>query len=246
MKKTMLALAIAALSPVAAQADLLFTVGAKASIWAADPSGQLDDGVSTGSDGLNLKGENGDQITLYFEHPLPMIPNVQLKKTSLSVTGNGTVNVNFNNQAFNGDVHSKLDVSHTDYTLYWGLPIPFVDINFGLTGRKFAGSASVASSSQTESVDIDLMLPMAYGAVSISTPFGVYASADINYIALGDNKLSDISYGLGYNLPVPVVDLGLEAGYRKMKMATDPDDTDVELDVDLKGMYYGLALSVGF
>ena len=33
MKKTAIAAALLALTPVAAQADLLFTVGAKASVW---------------------------------------------------------------------------------------------------------------------------------------------------------------------------------------------------------------------
>ena len=36
MKKTALAAAILAMAPVAAQADLLFTVGAKASVWNAE------------------------------------------------------------------------------------------------------------------------------------------------------------------------------------------------------------------
>lgn len=245
MKKTVLAVAIAAMAPVAAQADLLFTIGAKASIWAAEPAGQLDDGVSVEEDGLNLKSENGEQITLFFEHPVPLIPAVQIKSTSLEMTGSGTVDINFAGQAFNEDVTSVMDISHTDYTLYWGLPIPFVDINFGLTGRQFDGVASVSSDSQSETVDLDFMLPMGYAAVKVNTPFGIYAAADINYVAMGDNKISDMSYGLGYTLPIPVVDLGLEAGYRKLNMTTDPDDVDIEMDVDIDGLYYGLSLSVG-
>jgi outer membrane protein len=126
------------------------------------------------------------------------------------------------------------------------LPIPFVDINFGLSGRQFDGYAEVKSSTQTEQVDLDFVLPMVYGELKIDTPFGVYASADINYVGYGDNKLSDVSYGLGYTLPIPVVDLGLEAGYRQMTLKTDPDDTDIETDLDISGVYYGASLSVGF
>ena len=233
MKKTVIAVALVALAPLSAQADLLFTVGAKASIWNAEPTGQIDTDVSVEEDGLNLEKENGQQITVFFEHPVPFIPNVKIKQTSLEVSGSGNVAV---------------DLSHTDLTLYWGLPlpIPFVDINFGLSGRQFDGYAEVKSSTQTEHVDLDFVLPMVYGELKIDTPFGIYASADINYVGYGDNKLSDVSYGLGYTLPIPVVDLGLEAGYRKMTLKTDPDDTDIETDLDISGVYYGASLSVGF
>jgi outer membrane protein len=248
MKKTVIAVALMALAPLSAQADLLFTVGAKASIWNAEPTGQIDTDVSVEEDGLNLEKENGQQITVFFEHPVPFIPNVKIKQTNLEVSGSGSVAVNFNDQTFTGATDSTVDLSHTDLTLYWGLPlpIPFVDINFGLSGRQFDGYAEVKSSTQTEHVDLDFVLPMVYGELKIDTPFGIYASADINYVGYGDNKLSDVSYGLGYTLPIPVVDLGLEAGYRKMTLKTDPDDTDIETDLDISGVYYGASLSVGF
>src|SRR5690606_7080198 len=115
MKKTALAAAILAMAPVAAQADLLFTVGAKASVWNAEATGQLDDGLSVEEDGLNLDSDNGNQITVFFEHPLPFIPNVKLKQTALEVEGDGNITVgNFAGQNINGDVNTKLDLAHTD------------------------------------------------------------------------------------------------------------------------------------
>ncbi|MEL7400789.1 MAG: hypothetical protein AAFN68_09490, partial [Pseudomonadota bacterium] len=71
MKKTAIAALLAAMTPMAAQADLLFTVGAKASIWNAEPTGQLDADVSVEDDGLNLDSENGQQLEVYFDHPVP-------------------------------------------------------------------------------------------------------------------------------------------------------------------------------
>jgi len=43
MKKTALAIAVLAMTPFAAQADLLFTVGAKASVWNTESKGDLDE-----------------------------------------------------------------------------------------------------------------------------------------------------------------------------------------------------------
>jgi len=250
MKKTALAVAVLALSPVAAQADLLFTLGAKASVWDTEPSGSLDKGVSVEGDGLDIDSDSGNQISVFFEHPVPFLPNIKVRNTSLELEGKGNIDATFADQDFTGDVVSTLDLSHTDLTLYWGLPlpVPFLDINFGINGRQFDGKAEVTAvdGARSESVDLDFVLPMLYGEIKVDTPFGVYGNIDVNYIGYGDNKMSDMSYGLGYVLPIPVVDLGLEAGYRKINLQTDPDDVDIDADVDVDGMYFGASLSVGF
>ena len=249
MKKTAIAALLVAMTPMAAQADLLFTVGAKASIWNAEPTGQLDADVSVEDDGLNLDSENGQQLEVYFDHPVPFVPNLKLKQTSLELEGDGSINAQFGDQPFSEDVTSTFDLSHTDLTLIWGLPlpVPFVDVNFGLTARQFDGVAEVTGATAgTESVDLDFMMPLLYGEVEISTPFGLYGQADVNYIGYGDNKLMDLSYGLGYDLPIPVVDLGLEAGYRSITLETDEDLADIETDLEVKGAYFGANFSVGF
>ncbi len=250
MKKTAIAAFLLAMTPVAAQADLLFTVGAKASVWNAEAGGQIDEGVSVEKDGLNIDSDNGQQLTVFFEHPLPFIPNLKLKQTSLELDGDGNINAQFADQTFNENVASTLDLSHSDLTLYWGLPlpVPFVDINFGLTARQFDGVAEVSgkTTSVNESVDLDFMMPLVYGEVKIDSPFGLYASADINYIGMGGNKLSDISYGIGYDLPIPVVDIGLEAGYRSINLKADKDLADIDTDFDVSGAYFGASLALGF
>ncbi|PHS64250.1 MAG: hypothetical protein COB09_07650 [Thalassobium sp.] len=250
MKKTAIAAFLLAMTPVAAQADLLFTVGAKASIWNAEAGGQIDEGVSVENDGLNLDSDNGQQLTVFFEHPLPFIPNLKLKQTSLELKGDGNINATFADQTFNENVNSTLDLSHSDLTLYWGLPlpVPFVDVNFGLTARQFDGVAEVSGKTTTvnESVDLDFVMPLVYGEVKINSPFGLYASADVNYIGMGGNKLSDISYGIGYDLPIPVVDIGLEAGYRSINLKADKDLADIDTDFDVSGTYFGASLALGF
>ena len=249
MKKTALAAFVLAMAPVAAQADLLFTLGAKASVWNAEAAGQIDDGVSVEDDGLNLDSDNGQQLTVFFEHPLPVVPNFKLKQTSLELKGDGSIDAQFGDITFNESVTSAIDLSHNDLTLYWGLPLPlpFIDINFGLTARQFDGTAEVTGTNAgTERVDLDIVLPLVYGELKLNTPFGIYAGADLNYIGMGDNKLSDMSAVIGYDLPVPVVDIGVEAGYRSMTLQTDEEDADIAADVDVKGMFFGASLSLGF
>ncbi|MEE3160567.1 MAG: hypothetical protein VX283_06660, partial [Pseudomonadota bacterium] len=126
MKKTALAAFLVAMTPVAAQADLLFTVGAKANSWTAEPSGELDEGVSADGENncLGLDSNSGTNITLFFEHPVPVVPNVRLRQTGLEMDGSGFLTADFNGIGYAEQVESDLDLSHTDATLYWGLPLP--------------------------------------------------------------------------------------------------------------------------
>lgn len=250
MKKTAIAAFLVAMTPVASHADLLFTVGAKASMWSPEPSGQIDEGVSVdgSTNGLGLDGDSGTQLTVFFEHPVPMLPNVRLRQTSLEMTGDGTLLTEFNGQVFAGDIDSELDLSHTDATFYWGvpLPVPYVDINFGLTARMFDGYALVESDVQSEEVDLDFAMPMGFLEAQVGSPFGLYAQAEINAIGYDGNSLTDMSFVLGYDLPVPVVDLGLEVGHRSLSMKTNKDTTDIETDFDVTGLFYGASFAVGF
>ncbi|MED5440994.1 MAG: TIGR04219 family outer membrane beta-barrel protein [Pseudomonadota bacterium] len=252
MKKTALAAFLVAMTPVAAQADLLFTVGAKANSWTAEPSGELDEGVSADGEnnGLGLDSNSGTNVTLFFEHPVPVVPNVRLRQTSLEMDGSGFLTADFNGIGYLEQVDSDLDLSHTDATLYWGLPlpVPYVDINLGLTARMFGGEAIVEgqTTGRREEVELDFTLPMGFVEAQVGTPFGIYAAAEINAIGYDGNSLTDTVLTLGYDLPVPVVDLGLEVGHRALSMKTNKDTTDIETDFDVSGIFYGASFAVGF
>ena len=249
--KKLLAIAIAAATPMMAQADLLFTVDAGASMWNAEASGDVDGGVDVGKDGLNLDSENNNVLYVSFEHPIPVIPNVKIKKTDLDLTGEGKTNYSFLNQNFTGDTDSQFDLSHTDLTLYWGvpLPIPFFDINFGLTARQFDGIVSVTekTSQTTKSEDLDFVLPMGYLNVDFDSHFGVYARAEVNGVAYDGNSIMDTTFALGYTLPLPIpmLDVNLEAGHRSINLKTDEDSVDIDTDVEVSGMFAGLNISLG-
>lgn len=249
MKKTALLASMVALLPMSANADLLFTLGAKASVWSAEPSGQFDEGVDATSteDGLGLIEEDGTQLTVFFEHAVPFIPDLKLRQTSLELDGEGSLSASFADQTFNEDVTSTLDMAHTDLTLYWGLPlpIPFFDFNFGVTGRMFDGGVEVLGTSAEESVEFDFAIPLLYAEVQLDTPLGIYGQVEVNYIDVDGNSINDMMYGLGYDLPIPVVDLGLEAGYRSFSMTTNDDTIDIATDFEVSGMYYGMSFSMG-
>ena len=245
----LLASAIIAATPMMAQADLLFTIDAGASVWSVDASGSVDDVVDLGSDGLNLDSDQQNVLFVSFEHPIPVIPNIKIMRTDLVLSGDGTADINFLGETFSGGTTSDFDLSHTDLTLYWGvpLPIPFVDINFGLTARQFDGEVSVTETSggNNATEKLDFILPMGYLNINVDTPFGIYAYVDLNAISYDGNGVTDTAIAVGYTLPIPLVDVNLEAGHRSLTLKTDEDLAGIDTDIDASGMFFGVNVSVG-
>lgn len=235
---------------VSAQADILFTASVGSHVWQADPSGYVD-GVGFGEGGLNIDSDNGMMINLGFEHPLPFLPNIKVASTNLSLEGGSNNTFTFGDESFSGDAHAEIDLSHMDLTLYWGLPIPlpYIDINFGLTARNFDGGATVmgkvtGGGTETQTLEFNQVMPMGYAGVKLGEFFGVYARADMNYIGYDNNTLTDMQALVGYNLPIPIVDVKIEGGYRQLGVETDIDD--FVSDIDISGPFAGLELSIGF
>jgi outer membrane protein len=249
--KKLLAIAITAATPMMAQADLLFTIDAGASVWNAEASGSVDNSVDLGKSGLNLDSEANNVLFASFEHPIPVVPNIKIMKTDLDLTGSGSANYTFLGETYTGATDSQLDLSHTDFTLYWGvpLPIPFFDINFGLTARQFDGVVSVTekSTGTVTKEDLNFTMPMGYLNVDFDSHFGVYARAELNALTFDGNGVTDTSLAVGYTLPLPIpfVDINLEGGYRAVNVMTDQDTVDIETDIEVSGMFAGLNISIG-
>lgn len=249
--KKLLAIAIASAAPMMAQADLLFTIDAGASMWNAEASGDVDGAVDLGKQGLNLDSEANNVLFASFEHPIPVIPNLKVMKTDLDLTGDGSAEYTFLGETYTGPTSSQMDLSHTDFTLYWGvpLPIPFFDINFGLTARQFDGVVSVTDkTTNTETKeDLNFTMPMGYLNVDFDSHFGIYARAELNALSFDGNGVTDTAFAVGYTLPLPIpfVDINLEAGHRSIDVMTDRDTVDIETDVEVSGMFAGLNVSIG-
>ena len=251
MKKMAIILGLGAsliLGPLNVQADTVFGVYASVGKWRIDASGDI--GV-TGTDlndlGFNERDNNLFHIAL--EHPVPLLPNIMLKHTDLSIDGQAVLSepVEFDNIVFppGASLATQLDLSHIDATLYYEVLDNWLNLDFGLTIRSYRGELTAVSAAQTETVDLDAVLPMAYLKGQIDLPLTGFAiKADANAIAYSGDGISDVSAALAWSTDVLVAfDIGIELGYRRAEIDLD-DLGDLDTMLTFDGPY--LAINAHF
>ncbi len=248
-KKHVLAMGItsALLAAPLAQADTVLGIYAGAGMWKSDYSGDAG-AVSINIDQLGLKEENNEYYYVALEHPVPIIPNIRLYHTALETTGLGTISQDFtlDNQTFttNTEVATDLDLTHTDATLYYEVLDNWINLDFGLTLRKYDGNITAVDTSGTlasETVDINETLPLLYAKVQFDLPFTGWAvGAYGNFISYDGNSLSDVSASLMYSFE-SAVDLGFEVGFRRTALELD-DTSDLQSDITIDGLFAGVTM----
>jgi len=218
----------AVLAAPVAQADVL-GLGAQVGYWDSELSGDVatNGGSVDVKDELNLDGESSNQLSLYLEHPVPLLPNVRVAYINIDQSARGSLNSNFDNIPA-GTVRSDLELEQLDLTLYYEVLDNWVNLDLGLTARDFSGELLVQSSRTTA----DAVVPMGYLAARFDLPFsGASVGIEGNAIAYSGDSLHDFNVYGQYQLSL----LQLRAGYRQM--AVDYEDGDDRFDVKIDGPF---------
>lgn len=228
-----------------AQADMI-GVKADASYWSYDGKTQVQPNNTTslsnqtGVDNLlldpyansreyNLDRKGSAQISLAFEHPIPLIPNAKIRYVNLkSQTENEVA----------GQPVYDLNIDHTDFILYYEILDTIVNADVGLGATSLNGDVKTLGLSKT---DIDKTVPVIYGSAGVKLPFtGLSAKAELLYSNINDTKITDAQAELQYNfIDNLLVDVGLKAGYRILDIKLDDYEKN-DLKFNFKGPYIGL------
>jgi outer membrane protein len=201
-----------------------------------NPSGSAQNGndkVDIESD-LKWEEENDMFLKVYFEHPVPIIPNVKLGYTKFSHSGEGKATKGFSwgviNIGLNGDIDSKLDLNIYDIALYYELLDNWLNFDVGVNIKYLDGSIDVNS----DETSVNLPIPMLYAKARVNIPAtDLSFQAEGNYISYGDNALFDLEVGARYTF---ALGFGVEAGYKAFKIKLDDVD-DTSMDADFNGLY---------
>lgn len=239
MKKISLLTTIATLTAAnIAYGDTILGVYAGAGSWNASYDGRAGD-PSISLKELGVKDNSNTFYYVALEHPIPVLPNIRLSHTDIKRKQSAYITRTFeiDGTPFTaGDnVASQFDLTHTDATFYYEILDNWVNLDLGLTARKFDGYVSAQSSTESEKVKVDQTLPMLYLKAQFDLPFtGLSVGAETNYVSYSGDKLTDYSAKISY-LFDSALDVGLEAGYRKFSLTVDDDD--LQAKVDIKGPY---------
>lgn len=241
MKKLILATSFTLLCAPLAQADTIFGVYAGVGSWMADADGTAGD-PSVSLNELGVEKHANNYFYIAIEHPVPLVPNLRVQQNNINSQQTATITRSFTidgtNFVVGENIHSDFDLSHTDATLYYEILDNWVNIDIGVTARKFKGYVEANSSTRSKKVDIDQTLPLTYAKLQFDLPFsGLSAGFEGNYISYKENDLTDYSAKLSY-LFDSAFDVGVEVGYRKM--AFNVDESDMQGDFNLKGPYAAL------
>ncbi len=189
---------------------------------------------------LNLKNSNNITAKIKFEHPVPILPNIYFQYTPATFKGTADINnvLQWGGTNFSGTIESSLTINRTDVGIYWGLPVPVVDIELGLIGRimDFKGSVTgtVGSLQRTETAKFNLTIPMIYlgaGGFFPGLPVGIFG--DFKIITYGGNTYTDLTA----ELKGKFMFLYGSLGYKYESLRIDIESENVSSDVTVSGPF---------
>ena len=247
MRKLAIAAALA-VAPATASADLLgFGVGVGVDYWSAEPDGAtaFNGGDVDLTKDLKLDDSEEFQGWVYAEHPLPLIPNARIERTSIASSGSGgkfTVNEYGPFSASATNVDTDLDLDQTDFILYWSPLDNLVELDFGLDVKQVSGNFYMTGEDplgqeQVVDEDLDGWIPLGYLAAGVNIPgTGLAVNARTSRISMGDNSFTDTAADVSWTSPFG---LGFRAGVRTQSLDLE-DVGDVTVDTDFSGTYAGV------
>lgn len=242
MRKLVLALGgvLATVSPLAC-ADVV-GVGLAVGYWDSEVSGQAGnkgDFVDVEND-LDLSSDDTANLSLYFEHPIPILPNVRFNYTAIDQSGTGELQGGYDGILPGVPVRSQLELEQVDLTLYYEVLDNWVNLDLGLTARKMDGELLVqqVGSFNISQTEVDAVIPMGYLAARFDLPFtGVSVGGEVNAISYSGDSVYDYNAYGQFEIAI----LQLRAGYRQISV--DYEDGEDLLDIDIAGPFLSAGLA---
>ncbi|MGD8618479.1 MAG: TIGR04219 family outer membrane beta-barrel protein [Gammaproteobacteria bacterium] len=226
-------------------------IRAGANYWNYDISGTARYKSKSSSDNIDVNrdlGYNNGSAGVYYlvlEHPMPLLPNVRLTYTDIDDDANGRLSKTFvyGNATYfaNEAVISQIKLKQTDVTLYYELLDNVVSLDLGLDAKYIDSKARISGEiSGTQDASVSGWVPLAYAGIGGDLPLtGLGVCADGSFSRYQGSRFYDYSIRVTYTTPWHI---GLDAGYRKIKMNLDDFDNSFA-DIEFDGPYAGAYLN---
>ncbi len=248
MNKTLTRLTLAATlaAPQLASAEFI-SVYAGAEGWRLDPTASFGANQQQ-SAAFDFSDETASNFYIGLEHPIPLIPNIKIRKDSIDIGGQTTLTSNFtlNGKTYNVNdrIDSAIKLEQTDVILYWELlDLDLFSFDFGINA-KYIDTDLAANDGTTLTTDnFKGWVPMAYVAAEVSFPgLPISLWTEGSYASYSDDRFYDARAAVKYTLVETLpMDLTVSVGYRALEVDIDDLD-DVFADIDFTGYYAGVEL----
>ena len=223
-----LVLALSVVVPASLKADTILGMYFSASSWHPDFSGEINNAgpMIDLNDELNIIDDSSTLMSFALEHPVPWIPNVKIQRTELDTTSSSILgsDISFGGVTFpsGSTLGSQIDLSHTDYILYYEILDNWVSIDLGITLMNFDGNIRLQSVDLSSEVNLDDYVPAGYAKAIFELPLtGAFAGVEGSLLSVGDNSVSDYKIFIGWESEFG---LGAELGYHSF--GVDWEDFD--------------------
>jgi len=249
MKKLLSIAAMTALMTTSASADILRVEGAVGA-WNSSPTGTISDASNSFDvvDNAGLKDATNMYAWIYLKHPIPIVPNIRLEY--VNPTFDGTVSsITWDGQNYQS-VSNTLALTQYDAVMYYNIldNTFWTTIDLGLDIKYIDGNYQVNASGSAPAVneDFSLVMPLAYvrGRVQIPvTNIGIEVLA--RGMSYSSNTVVDAEIKIDYTMDfVPVIQPGIELGYRYQQVKLDAGSigVDANFDTSFSGIYAGIML----
>lgn len=247
MKKSMLAAVLALGCVASSHADTLLGVYAGAHGWNMDTEGGFANDTSLTE--FNFDDENKSSVFVALEHPIPLVPNIKVRRTGMDTSGDVTLTstFTFGDQLFtvDSDLVTEVDMTQTDYILYYELfDNDLISFDFGLNGKYVDGELFVQDSEEPSIRGREAfsgVVPMLYSKLAVGLPFsglGVYVEG--SFLSIDDHSMLDYQAAVVYEFVDNLaVDIALQVGYRSVQVELEDLD-DIYTDMDFSGVFAGI------
>lgn len=225
-----------------ALADVLgLTVGAE--WWQANPDGRMGD---TGySQPLNFDDDSHSAFYAAFEHPIPLLPNLLMRRQTLSFQGDtvlaGELRLFDTRYAAQSLVNNELSVEYTDASFYYELlDNDIVSLDMGLTAR-FLQTDLVIRQTTSVARGVSTPMPMLYGNANIGI-FGTNSSLFFtgNYGRYDGQGMSDLRAGFAYEwIDLAAFSLTVKLGVQRLELELNNEDR-MDADLVTDGAFIGV------
>lgn len=206
-------------------------------------------GFSQDQNLVDFSFEDENQVSFYaaLEHPIPLVPNIKLARTSIDTSGMTTITseFTFGNEVYiaGSEVSTQIDIDTTDYILYYEiLDNDLISIDVGISGKQIDGDiVVVGGNGDTSQESLSAIIPMGYAKIAVGLPltgFGIYAEGSA--LAIDDDSFTDYQVALTYSfIESLALDLTIQVGYRSTELDINDLD-DVYADLQFDGVFVGL------